>query len=276
MKKTLGLIHTSATMVPIFKDLCRQKIPDIETFDLVDDSLIRDVIRAGKLTESVAQRVAMMVFQAEKAGADHIMVTCSSIGRAVETSACLCPVPVLRVDQPMADQAVEVGTRIGVIATLTTTMDPTTDLVNRRAAAAGKEITAVPMLCDGAFEALMSGDADTHDKMVAEALMKLAGEVDVILLAQASMARVVKELEPGAITIPILGSPPIAIDYLAKEFNKAIPTVMFRVRQLALALSGVSLIVLLVGLAGGFPAVAGAAGFAASILLAFGLGLFRN
>jgi Asp/Glu/hydantoin racemase len=219
-KTTLGLIHTSATMVPIFKELCQEKLPEIETFDLVDGSLIRDVIRAGKLTESVAQRVAMMIFQAEKAGADQILVTCSSIGRAVETAGSLCAVPVLRVDFPLANRAVQIGQTIGVIATLKTTMDPTTDLVNRRADVAGKAIRTIPRLCEGAFEALMSGDSERHDRMVAEALRELAEEVDVILLAQASMARVVARFKPGEIRVPVLGSPPIAIEYLANELNK--------------------------------------------------------
>ncbi len=217
---TLGLIHTSATMVPIFKELCRAKMPEIETFDLVDDSLIRDVIRAGELTASVAQRVAMMIFQAEKAGADQILVTCSSIGRAVETAAKLCSVPVLRVDQPMADRAVKVGHTIGIIATLKTTMDPTTDLVNRRADLLGQTVQTVPKLCEGAFEALMGGDPDQHDRMVAAALRELSEQVDVILLAQASMARVVAGFQPGEIKIPVLGSPPIAIETLANALNK--------------------------------------------------------
>lgn len=219
-KPSLGLVHTSATLVPVFKALCKSHLPDVDTFDLVDDSLIRDVIRAGKLTESIAQRVAMMIFQAEKAGADQILVTCSSIGGAVETTSSLCSVPVLRVDQPMVDQAVNMGKSIGVIASLETTMVPTTDLLNRRAGFLKKDIRAVPRLCEGAFEALMGGEPEKHDAMVASALKELAQEVDVILLAQASMARVVAGFKPGEIQVPVLGSPPIAIEYLAKQFNK--------------------------------------------------------
>ena len=107
-------------------------------FNLVDDSLIKDVIAHGQLRPQTARRVAQHVAAAEDAGADYIMVTCSSIGPAVETAATLAGVPVLRVDQPMADQAVATAKRIGVIATLPTTLEPTADLIRRRAAAAGK------------------------------------------------------------------------------------------------------------------------------------------
>ena len=123
--------------------------------------------------------------------------------------------PVLRVDQPMADKAVQTGKRIGVIATLPTTLEPTADLIQRRAAKARREIALTSRLCEGAFEALMSGDAARHDAMVAAALKELMAQVEVIVLAQASMARVVDGLSAADRRVPILASPGLAVDYLA-------------------------------------------------------------
>jgi len=213
--KTLGLIHTSATLVPVFQQLCKDLLPGVNIFNIVDDSLIKDVIDRGELTTQTARRVVDYVGSAEAAGADLILVTCSSIGAAVETAATLTKVPVLRVDQPMADLAVQSGKKIGVVATLPTTLGPTSDLVKRRAALLGKEIELTSKLCEGAFEALMSGDAATHDQMVASALKELSTKVDVILLAQASMARVVEGLPEEDKRVPIIASPPEAIKYLA-------------------------------------------------------------
>lgn len=213
--KTLGLIHTSATLVPVFAELCAKYIPHIKTFNIVDDSLIKNTIACGELTADTSRRVVNYAGSAQDAGADYILFTCSSIGPAVEAAAGLSHVPVLRVDQPMADKAVQLGKKIGVVATLSTTLNPTSDLVRRRAIAAGKEIELIPVLCEGAFEALMSGDAATHDQKVGDALKKLAKEVDVILLAQASMARVVDTLAEADKKVPILASPPIAMEYLA-------------------------------------------------------------
>ncbi|TWT91047.1 Asp/Glu/Hydantoin racemase [Pseudobythopirellula maris] len=215
--KKLGLIHTSATLVPIFAELCAAKLPGVETFNIADDSLIKEVIATGRLTSSVSRRVAAHVVAADEAGADQILVTCSSIGAAVERAAGLVDTPVLRVDQPMADQAVATGKRIGVAATLPTTLGPTADLIRRRAEAAGREIELDAQLCEGAFEALMSGDAERHDKMVAEALVRLAKDNDVVVLAQASMARVVAQLDAETTKTPILSSPALAIDALANQ-----------------------------------------------------------
>jgi Asp/Glu/hydantoin racemase len=215
MQKTLGLIHTSATLVPVFQQLTSRILPGVKVFNIVDDSLIADVIRKGHLTTQTARRVVDYVGSAENAGADYILVTCSSIGAAVEASAALTRVPVLRVDQPMADLAVRKGKKIGVIATLATTLEPTSDLVKRRAAVAGKEIELTARLCEGAFDALMGGDPARHDQMVADALKELSTRVDVIVLAQASMARVVDALPEADKRVPILASPPTAIEYLS-------------------------------------------------------------
>jgi Asp/Glu/hydantoin racemase len=179
--------------------------------------LIKDVIRHNQLRPQTARRVTQHVAAAQDAGAEYIMVTCSSIGPAVETAATLVSVPVLRVDRPMADQAVAAGKRVGVIATLSTTLEPTADLIRRCAAMAGKQIDLKSKLCEGAFDALMSGDAEKHDATVAAALRELAAEVDVIALAQASMARVVDKLAAEDRRIPILASPPLAVDFLATQ-----------------------------------------------------------
>lgn len=219
-QKTLGLVHTSATLVPVFAALCNQYIPEIKIFNIVDDSLIKNTIARGMLTPDTARRVVGYARSAEEAGADHIMFTCSSIGRAVELAAQLVDVPVLRVDQPMAAMAVAKGSRIGVVATLSTTLDPTTDLVSRNAERIGKKIVLTPHLCEGAFEALMAGDAAAHDRIVGDALRTMADQVDLIVLAQASMARVVDADPLLAEKLPILASPPIAMQFLADLFNQ--------------------------------------------------------
>ncbi len=214
----LFLLHTSHTLVPVFQELTDKYFhgKDIKVFNIVDDSLIKNTIERGELTADTMRRVVDYICSAEAAGADFVLATCSSIGPAVETGATLCKIPVLRVDQPMADLAVETGTKIGVVATLSTTLNPSSDLVLRRAKLAGKEIQLVSRLCEGAFDALMSGKPEIHDEKVASVLVELSKEVDVILLAQASMARVVAQLSDEDKKILILTSPELAIKHIAE------------------------------------------------------------
>jgi Asp/Glu/hydantoin racemase len=213
-RKTLALIHTSATLEPVFAKLCEDKDLGVDLLHIADDTLIRDVIAEGQLSEGTSQRVRDHIAAAERANVDYIMVTCSSIGPAVDSAKRNGSVPILRVDQPMADQAVRLGNRVGVIATLPTTLVPTADLIRRRAAEINKDIEITAHLCKGAFEALMSGNVAEHDAAVLKALTELSEQVDVIVLAQASMARVIEQLPKNESRVPILASPPIAVDFL--------------------------------------------------------------
>jgi len=216
-KKRLTLIHTSALMIPVFGELCSELLPNVEVVHIVDESLLKDIIRDGCLLKPTASRVVGHIISAEQAGSDFIMVTCSSIGPAAELGRQLVDVPVMRVDEPMAALAVKEASHIGVVATLPSTLNPTADLIKAQAEKEAKEITVTTKLCEGAFEAVISADTATHDKIVGAGIKELMQKVEVIVLAQASMARVVNPdlFETEAKKIPILSSPRLAVEHLA-------------------------------------------------------------
>lgn len=212
----VAFIHTSPSMIPVFKSLADELIKGKRIFNMVDESLLCDIIDQGRCPPPTARRLVSHVIAADAAGASHILVTCSSMGRAVEASRALVGATVLRVDEPMADQAIEIGSRIGVIATLPSTLEPTVELIKSRASSASAAIEVTSQVVDGAFAAVMSGDGGKHDLLVGEALRTLAKRVDVIVLAQASMARVIDALQPEERPVPILSSPRSAIVHLAE------------------------------------------------------------
>jgi Asp/Glu/hydantoin racemase len=199
-------------LAPVFNEIAARLIPDVRILHFVDESTIKNTIAAGHLEKATMRRVINLVGSSFDAGCDIALVTCSSIGAAVDMAAALYDQPVLRVDRPMAEKAVASGTRIGVVATLSTTLDPTVELIRRVAAEQGKEIEVVAHVCDGAFAAVMSGDGATHDRIVGEALTGAMQGMDVIVLAQASMARVVAALPAGAVSAPVLSSPELGIE----------------------------------------------------------------
>jgi Asp/Glu/hydantoin racemase len=122
--------------------------------------------------------------------------------------------PVFRIDEAMAAKAVSLGKRIGVLATLQTTLEPTTQLIRVTAAAAGRDCEVLEGLCAGAFDRILAGDGAAHDTLVKEGLFQLAGKVDVIVLAQASMARVLTEVPPSGLPVPVLSSPELALEQI--------------------------------------------------------------
>jgi Asp/Glu/hydantoin racemase len=211
MRPTLALLHTSPTLAPLFAGLAAKHLPEAAIFHMCDESLIKNTIASGRLERTTMRRLIGMVGSAFEAGADAVLVTCSSIGPAVDMAAQLYDRPVLRVDAAMAETAVAQGRRIGVAATLRTTLEPTIELVRRKAAEAGREIEVVEKLCEGAFEAVMAGDGATHDRIVGKGLTEDLAGVDAIVLAQASMARVLEGLEPGAVKAPVFSSPELGV-----------------------------------------------------------------
>ena len=129
-------------------------------------------------------------------------------------------IPVVRVDEPMAEKAVEMGARIGVAATLATTLKPTTELIERKATQTGGKHTITSKLCEGAFEAVVSGDTSTHDRIVSQSLRELDAKTDVIVLAQASMARVLDTMKPGEMHVPVLSSPRLGVEYMKQILDR--------------------------------------------------------
>jgi Asp/Glu/hydantoin racemase len=218
----LALIHTSPTLTPAFATLCREHLPEAKFFHIVDESLIQDTIRAGHLRKVTMRRLVDQIASAEDAGADAVLVTCSSIGPAVTLAQQLFDFPVLRIDEAMAERAVRQAHKIGVLATLSTTLEPTMALLREKAAAAGREVELKECLCAAAFPAVLAGDTETHDRLLRKALTEDLDGVDLIVLAQASMARVVDTLPLGAIKAPVLSSPALAVQH-AREVLLALP-----------------------------------------------------
>lgn len=213
MPSTLAFIHTSPVLVPMFTALAARILPGVRVFHMVDESLIGNTIRSGSLQKATVRRIVAQIDSARQAGADAVLLTCSSIGAAVPVARQLFDFPILRIDERLAEEAVRQGPRIGVLATLKTTLEPTVALLRDTAAELGIPVEINAHLCEGAFEAVISGDVATHDRAVAAGLETLAKTSTVIVLAQASMARVIDALGPANLPgIPILASPPLAME----------------------------------------------------------------
>ncbi len=211
------LIHTVEGNVKVFGDLVQEIAPGLPAEHVVDESLLGDTITAGTLTDDVRARFRERAEAARRDGADIIMLTCSSVGPSADGLGDELGVTVLRVDEAMAERAVELGPRVGVAATLPTTLGPTSDLIERAAETLGRPVQVTTSLAEGAFQALRSGDGARHDTLVAAALRELAATMDVIVLAQASMARAVSgadSIDAGGRSVPILTSPRLGVERL--------------------------------------------------------------
>jgi Asp/Glu/hydantoin racemase len=219
VSKKIAILHTSfvfVTVEPVINNLIEELIPDAEVIHFVDSDVLATVVREQGISPKSEERMTHLAQAAEAAGADIIFSACSSLGPALDVAARHVTTPVVKIDEAMAIRAAAEGTRIGVLATVPTTLGPTSDLVQSKADEAGRRIAIEQRLCEGAFDVLMSGDRDKHDSLVVEQAVDLAKTVDLIVLAQASMARLADVLQEET-GLPVLASPRLGVDYLARR-----------------------------------------------------------
>ncbi len=214
-KGRLGLIHTVGNLRNVFGPLAEELLPNATVSHVVDESLLKDAIAQGELTPEIEARLAGHVAELKRSGVDAIMVTCSSMGQGVDRLAARMRLPVLRVDAAMVEEALRIGKRIGVLATLRTTMTPTVELVRQRSNG-DPDVRIEAYVCEGAFAALKAGDIARHDELVEAGLQRIEPLADVVILAQASMARVLAGPEATS-RVPILSSPRLAMAALARS-----------------------------------------------------------
>ena len=204
MTARVGVLHTVPALVPVFQELLLERRDDLDIVHTADASLLSSVI-AGGVTDAVRALLRGHLRALRNAGAEAVLVTCSSIGEATVEAAGVVGVRLSRVDTPMAAEAVaraRAGAgRILVLATLEATLGPTARLVESAAGAASVEVTSI-VVADAAA-ARSAGDLERHDTLVAEAIQR-AGGVDVIVLAQASMASGAGD-DPRVLTSPASG-----------------------------------------------------------------------
>ncbi len=192
--RTVAAFFTAQAIVEPITKLFAEILPGCRVINIIEDAMIQDVISAGRVTPEIARRLIRYYLAAEETGAELIFNTCSSIGDVAILARSFVKVPIVKIDDAMAAEAVRAGSRIGVLATLPTTLAPTVRLVKAQAEAAGQSVSIVEGLAKGAYEALIAKQPERHDQLVTEAAEQVAGLTDVIVLAQGSMARMEQAL----------------------------------------------------------------------------------
>jgi hypothetical protein len=180
-------LHTAESNIAVFDEALRTAgLPGVELLHQVRADLLAAAERDGRLTPEIAARTAAEL-RGLCAGADAVLLTCSTLGPAAEIAAAEAPVPVMRVDAALAAEAVKDGGRVVALCAVGTTVEPTRRLFEAAARETGAEVvvTVVP----GAWDAFKAGDHDAYLSMIAHAAGEAAqAGAARVALAQASMA----------------------------------------------------------------------------------------
>ena len=213
--KKIVMIHTSPVSLNDLKELVKEKMPDVELVNIIDDSLLEEVKGNGGLTPAIISRMMTYVQTAASLKPDLIFNQCSSVGEAFDIAKKCTDIPTLKIDEAMAEKAVSLGKKMAVIATVASTMKPSCNLVRTKAKEAGKEVEVKEYLVNGALDILMKEkNVEKHNQLVLNEINKACEECDVVVLAQGSMTAILPYLKETS--KPVLTSPEMAIDR-AKE-----------------------------------------------------------
>jgi len=217
----ITMIHTVFPIVDNLKAIFEKKLGNQSAtiYNIVDDSILPRILNNGSISPEIASTVYQHISSAEKIGSAIILVTCSSISEVVDMVSPLVSIPVIKIDDVMTDEAVKVADTLGVVATIETTLNPTMNQLKKKMVKAGKDINIVPLLCSDACKALINeGNPEKHDLLLYKGIEKIIEDVDAIVLAQASMARLLPKLRKLT-NKPILTSPESAVEKVLGLLN---------------------------------------------------------
>ena len=215
--KRVAFVHTVPMLIDVFRQQMKHELPDVDCFHILNESLLKDLLRDGP-SVAVNARIVQQAALAAEAGVDIVVFTCSSTSPAIDLARQLIAVPILKIDDPMAQQAVACGSRIGILCTTTSTVEPSRNLILSHAERLGRPVSADVVLVPRAYDALQAGNREEHDNLVSAAAVTLSQSSDVLVLAQASLAHLQSSI--GAMTsIPVLASPPLLMEELSRRLT---------------------------------------------------------
>jgi len=201
--KTVGIIHANALTIDAMKPYIEKFIPDVEIMHLCDDTIQRDNILAGTgvIPKVNYYKFAQYAHNLEEAKVDIIMLACSTFNYSAELARPMINTPIAQIDRPMMELAVQTGKKIGLLATLITTVPSSERLLKIAATEANKDIEIKTVLCSEAFEEYLKGNFEKHNEILLEAIDKLSGEVDCIVMAQLSMSKLAPFLKETKVPV---------------------------------------------------------------------------
>jgi Asp/Glu/hydantoin racemase len=209
MPHRIVLIHAVPMAIQPVADAFATSWPEAETVNILEDSLSIDRASAGHLDRAMMDRFRVLGDYALSIGADGILFTCSAFGPAIEAVARDTPIPVLKPNEAMFDDALDLGSKIGMLVTFQGSVASMRAEFEEMAAARNVDASFEPCLVEEAMTVLRQGDAATHNRLLAEAAPALA-ECDAVMLAQFSTAQA-KQTVSNVLGVPVLTAPDAAV-----------------------------------------------------------------
>jgi len=183
--------------------------PLVRVSNLMDDGLFAWIRETGRVVPEMFDVFRTLTRYMVDRGADGILYTCSAFRECIDACIAEFDLPILKPNDAMIEEALDIGSRIAVVATVAATIPSISAEIEQMAAARSQAVELVPCFVEGAFDALAGGDVARHDSLVAARAREIDG-CDVIALAQFTLSRAAPALSAEN-DIPVLNSPGAAV-----------------------------------------------------------------
>ncbi len=218
MSASIAIIHAvCAAILPIEKTFERLW-PDADIINVLDETLSRNLAKAGEMTPELMARIDRLGKFSQDGGANAVLYSCSAFGEAIEAARANMDIPVLKPNEAMLKDAINIGEKILLAATFEPSIKPVLLELEEMASKMGKKVDARSCYASGALDALNHGEFELHNRLIAEAVEN-SGPYDVVLLSQFSMAQAQTAVSK-VVTFPVLSSPGSAVAQLKQRINQ--------------------------------------------------------
>ena len=216
----IALIHATPVAIEPIVSAFRRLWPEARTTSLLEDSLAPDLAEAGRITPAMVERFVALARYAHGCGADAVLFTCSAFGPAIEAAQRVLPIPVLKPNEAMFDEALAAGDRIGLLATFAPSVPALKTELEQMARERRLKIRISTLTVPSALKALHAGQPEVHDRIIAEAAEEI-GDCDALILGQFSMASAAVAIadRPGR---RVLTSPTSAVMQLRRVLTEKV------------------------------------------------------
>ena len=182
----IGLVHALRDSMPPVDAALAEHWPDAVPLHLFDGSLYADRSRGTATDAEIDRRIAMLLRHSADVGAEGILFTGSFFGAAVEKGREGLSIPVLTSFQGIVEAAFAADDTFQVLSTAPDSAPLLIRELDRQAA--GRPCAARGASVSEAIQALLAGEPDRHDEIIAAATADLPAE-GTVLFAQFSMGR---------------------------------------------------------------------------------------
>jgi Asp/Glu/hydantoin racemase len=213
----IGIIHATPNAIAPMKESLKKYSEQIQSLHFLDEGIIEGVNQSGAVTAPLLKRLLGLIEKADESKVDGVVLSCSSFTPFIQKIEPYFNFPIVSVDYAMLEKAVDLGKRIGIIATLTAAGQTSTEIIEEIATKKQKEVTVFTETITEATAALIEGNSLVHDELIRKKIDSLSKTCDVIVIAQLSMIRALENFQAP---VPLLTGSETSIENLLDKLNQ--------------------------------------------------------